>query len=261
MTGNPAKKLELTTTVAAPLEAVWEAITTAQGMSAWYVSSAEINAELGGELSISFGEGPPGVSKIDVWEPSSRVRFAYLPQGGMEIGEMEGGSEEWLLSHDDGITTVRLVHSLPDPGVDDWEGYYGDITRGWRLFLATLRFYVECTERNGRVTTLSTPSVAGESEAVWSQLQEELGLGSILPGATTTVTINGEAIATRVLEAVAPLGLLLDVDGTLLFADIEGGGEHRVLYTVASTYTADTPETQSRRAALVAAAEQAATAT
>ncbi len=55
MTRKPARKLELTTTVAAPLEAVWEAITTAEGMSAWYVSSADVEPGVGGKVSISFG--------------------------------------------------------------------------------------------------------------------------------------------------------------------------------------------------------------
>ncbi|MDJ0952968.1 MAG: SRPBCC domain-containing protein [Acidimicrobiia bacterium] len=258
MTSKPAKELEFTTTVAAPIEAAWDAITTAQGLSAWYVSSAEISPELGGELSISFGEGPPGVSKIDVWEPPSRVRFAYVPQGGMEVGDTEGGSEEWLLTHEDGVTTVRLVHSLPDPGVEDWEGYYGDITRGWRLFLATLRFYVERTERRGRVTSLAVPKVTDKSEAVWQRLQDELGLGSVTPGSTTSVSIGDDTVPAVVLEAAPPLGILLDVDGTLLFADIEGGGDHRMLYTLASTFTTDTPEQKARRSALVAAAERAA---
>ncbi len=258
MTSKPAKKLEFTTSVAAPIAAAWDAITTAQGLSAWYVSSAEINAELGGEVSISFGEGPPGVSKIDVWEPPNRVRFAYVPQGGMEVGDMEGGSEEWLLSHEDGVTTVRLIHSLPDPGVDDWEGYYGDITRGWTLFLATLRFYVERTERTGRVTSLAVPKVTGESEVVWQRLQDELRLGSVVPGTTTSVSIGDETVPATVLEAAPPLGLLLDVDGTLLFADIEGGGDHRMLYTLASTFTPHSPVQQARRTGRVAAAERAA---
>jgi uncharacterized protein YndB with AHSA1/START domain len=258
MTDKPAKKLELTTTVAAPLEAVWEAITTAQGLSAWYVSSADVTGGLGGEVSISFGEGPPGVSRIDVWEPPQRVRFAYVPRGGMEIGDMEGGSEEWLLSHDAGVTTIHLVHSLPDPGVEDWEGYYGDITRGWTLFLATLRFYVESTDRTGRVTTLSVPQVSAAPETVWQRLQQELAIGSVTAGDTTTVTVDGETITATVLESIAPLGLLLDVDGTLLFTDLEGAGDHRVLYTLASTFGVDTPDQQARRAALVAAAERAA---
>ena len=258
MTSKDEKKLELTTSVAAPIEAVWDALTTAQGLAAWYVSSAEITPELGGELSISFGEGPPGVSRIDVWEPPSRVRFAYVPQGGMEVGEMEGGSEEWLLSHDEGVTTIRLVHSLPDPGVDDWEGYYGDINRGWALFLATLRFYVEHTERTGRTTTLSVPTVSDESETVWQRLQAELALGSVTPGTRTTVSVGGVELPATILEAAPPLGLLVEIDGTLLFTDIEGGHDHRVLYTLASTFGADDEEQRNRRAALIAAAERAA---
>ena len=61
-----------------------------------------------------------------------------------------------------------------------------------------------------------------------------------------------------VLEAIPPLGLLLDVEGTLLFADIEGSADEAVLYTLASTFGTDSPQEQARRAALIAAAQHAA---
>ena len=176
MTDRPAKHLEFTTTVVAPIDEVWNALTTGEGLQAWYVAKATVEPGLGGEVAISWGEGPEGLSRIDIWEQPHRVRFAYVPQGGMEVGDQGGGSEEWFLTHDDGVTTVRLVHSLPDPGVEDWQGYYGDIERGWSLFLATLGYYVESTERRGRVTTLATPRVRGEATEVWKRLQAELGL-------------------------------------------------------------------------------------
>ena len=50
----------------------------------------------------------------------------------------EGRSEEWVLSHQDGVTKLILTHSLPDPGVEDWEKYFGGLYRGWTLFVATL---------------------------------------------------------------------------------------------------------------------------
>ena len=258
MTERPEKQLELTTTIAAPLEAVWDALTTGEGLAAWYVSKADVDPRLGGEVAISFGEGPLAISRIDVWEPPNRVRFAYVPEGGMEIGDMEGGSEEWLLSHAAGVTTLRLVHSLPDPGVEDWEGYYGSITRGWTLFLATLRHYLESTERRGRVTTLAMPAVTADAALVWRGIQDALEIGTVEPGTSTTVVVDGERVPAKVLVSLPPLALLLDVDGTLLFADIEGSGEHTVLYTLASTYEADTPVAAHRRAALVEATRRAA---
>ncbi len=258
MTERPFKRLELTVTINAPVEYLWDAITTGRGLEAWYVAKADVRPGLGGRVAISWGEGPEGVSSIDVWEPNERVRYAYVPQGGMEVGDTEGGSEEWLLSHEDGVTTVRLVHSLPDPGVDDWEGYYGDIERGWSLFLATLVHYVESTDRAGRVTTLSTPSVTRDASDVWERLHRELGLDAGDP-ASTTVTVAGTVLPCRVLVATEPLALLLDIDGTLLLTDLEGSGEHRVLYTLASTFDGDTPEAAQRRSALVAAAERAVT--
>ena len=49
-----------------------------------------------------------------------------------------GRSEEWVLSHQDGVTKLILTHSLPDPGVEDWEEYFGGLYRGCTLFVATL---------------------------------------------------------------------------------------------------------------------------
>ena len=176
----------------------------------------------------------------------------------MEVGDQEGGSEEWILSHADGVTTLRLVHSLPDPGVEDWEGYYGDIERGWSLFLATLRHYVESTERRGRVCTLATPAVGDAAEVVWERLKAELGLTNPVAGGPTTITVGSHSMPATVLVAAEPLALLVDVDGTLLLTDIEGSGDHRMLYTLASTFGEDTPTAAAQRAALVAAAERAA---
>ncbi|MDK1010508.1 MAG: glycerophosphodiester phosphodiesterase family protein [Actinomycetota bacterium] len=49
-----------------------------------------------------------------------------------------GRSEEWVLSHQDGVTKLILTHSLPDPGVEDWAEYFGGLYRGCTLFVATL---------------------------------------------------------------------------------------------------------------------------
>lgn len=258
MTDRPAKHLEFTTTIVAPIDEVWNALTTGEGLQAWYVAKATVEPGLGGEVAISWGEGPEGLSRIDIWEQPHRVRFAYVPQGGMEVGDQGGGSEEWFLTHDDGVTTVRLVHSLPDPGVEDWQGYYGDIERGWSLFLATLGYYVESTERRGRVTTLATPRVRGEATEVWKRLQAELGLSGPVAGAETALTIDGSSVPAKVLVAAEPLAILLDVDGTLLLADLEGSGEDRVMYTLASTFGNDSATGAARRAALVAAVGRAA---
>lgn len=49
-----------------------------------------------------------------------------------------GRSEEWVLSHQDGVTKLILTHSLPDPGVEDWAEYFRGLYRGCTLFVATL---------------------------------------------------------------------------------------------------------------------------
>jgi uncharacterized protein YndB with AHSA1/START domain len=114
-------------------EEVWRSLTTAEGIASWFGTRAEIDARLDGERVVGWGEGVEIVGRITDMQPMERLRVVYLADG------EEVGAEEWLIQSDETTTRLTLINSLSDEGVDDWEGFYGDMRRGWRRFLASLR--------------------------------------------------------------------------------------------------------------------------
>ncbi|MEO1061231.1 MAG: SRPBCC domain-containing protein [Actinomycetota bacterium] len=212
----------------ADLDDVWRLLTTAEGLTAWFGTESSIDLRLGGGVEIGWGGDERIVGEIGALEAPHRLRVAYV-----EHGE-EVGAEEWLLSHDDGVTHVRLIHSMPDPGVDDWEGFYGDYRRGWRLFLTSLRFAAELGGDPRRaVDSRYVPAPAGR-EATWASCAAELAANP--PGAD-----HVELVADRPHQLV-----LADETSTVLF-DLEGGGEGLVCYVQVASHGSERDDEQAAR--------------
>lgn len=103
-------------------EQVWQAVATAAGQAAWFMTGPE-------------GVEPTGVA--DVCDPPHRLR---LPIGETQL-------LEFLIEADAGGTAVlRLIHSgvLDTDGHEDgWGDEFDAMTRaGWAMYLDTLRSYL-----------------------------------------------------------------------------------------------------------------------
>ena len=195
----------------ADLDTVWRLLTTAEGLTAWFGTEASVDLRVGGAIEIGWGSSERIVGEVAEIEPLRRLRIAYVHDG------EEVGGEEWLLSRDDGVTLLRLVHSLPDPGVDDWDGWYGDFRRGWRLFLTSLRYAAELDVDPGR-TAISAyvPAPAGR-EATWAAVVAELRERP--PGAGYVDEIDDP-----------PHQLVLAGPASTVVCDHEGSGDGLVAY-------------------------------
>lgn len=84
----------------APIQKVWDAVSTAEGMSAWFMPS-DLKAELGYEFHIQagpFGESPCKVTEV---EPPYRLSFAWGKDWTLtfELKETENGQTEFTLTH------------------------------------------------------------------------------------------------------------------------------------------------------------------
>lgn len=152
-----------------------------------------------------------------------------------------------LLEHADGVTHVRLIHTLPDPGVDNWDDYYGDIRRGWRLFLASLCWALDGASTPWRTASCRTIA-APERDAGWAHVLDALGLdGTPEPGDT----LPGIG-AVRLVDA--PHTLFVTDGDTSLLCDLEGAGDQLVIYTQAAIHGADDPAARERLLGLFAPA-------
>lgn len=229
--------------IRADLDAVWRMLTTGEGLAAWYGTDASVDLVPGGEVRIAWGDGESAAAFVDEVVPPRRLRLVY------QYGDDTTGAEEWLLEHDRGVTHVRLIHALPDPGTDDWEGYYGDYRRGWRLFLRSLRFALEDAPiPYRRADARFVPAPAGRAASWVDLLVRVAGRDHVAAGDRLEFP-TGEGA--DVLLVDAPHSLLLGLDSASLLADHEGAGEGLVLYLQAATHGADDHAAAGRRAALL----------
>lgn len=197
---------------------VWERLTTPDGLASWFGTSAEIDLRIDGERVIAWGTGVQMTARIRELEPQRRLRVVYTSQG------EASGAEEWLISSPGSVTRLTLINSFPDDDIDDWEGFFGDIRRGWLLFLATLKHGMEEANTPSRIAECTyTPAIGGRRQ-IWERVEAALA-------ATPELTAGMSA-----LVSIPPHSLLLAARDRTLLIDIEGGGDQQVLFTQASTH-------------------------
>src|SRR5450755_86035 len=88
-------------------EQVWQAIATGPGVSSWFVP-CQIEGQVGGKITVSFGPGMDASSTITSWNPPVSL--------GAEGSEMSPGgptmATEWTVeARSGGTCLVRVVHS------------------------------------------------------------------------------------------------------------------------------------------------------
>lgn len=210
----------------AGLDEVWTMLTTGRGLSAWFGVDAQVDLRPGGRVRVSWGEEVVETSIADL-EDRRRLRVVYDTGPG-------AGAEEWLLEHDDGVTRLRLVHTLPDPGVEDWDDWYGDFRRGWRLFLASLRWALEDAPSPWRQAACRRLPVATRRRG-WSLVCRRLGL----PEDPTVGDPVGAVGRIRLVDP--PHSLLVAGDTRTLLCDLEGDGDALVVYVQAAVHGDDDP--------------------
>jgi uncharacterized protein YndB with AHSA1/START domain len=156
-------------TVNATPEQVWEAVSTAAGLDAWFMGENELEPRLGGAVRTKL-HGFTMDSTITTWDPPHRYASTSpeQPDGRLNIFgfEIEGQAG--------GTTTLRFVHSGFLPG-DDWEQEYDALKGGDPAYVAKLVEYIE--HFRGRIAvpiTLWGPQVS--RERAWSAFTEALGV-------------------------------------------------------------------------------------
>jgi uncharacterized protein YndB with AHSA1/START domain len=124
--------------VAAGQEAVWEAITTHQGITSWWTTRAEVPEGAGAVLKLSFPDAPI------TWD--LRVDEARRPE--RLVWHCVGGPPQWVdtdvtfalspATQGDG-TTVRFDHA----GWRDTDQMFRIVTFGWGQMLSRLKGYLD----------------------------------------------------------------------------------------------------------------------
>lgn len=207
---------------------VWRMLTTADGLSSWFGTRARIDLRLDGEVVVGWGDDQEIASRIRVLEPPRRLRLAYVHEG------TDVGSEEWLVTVSGTTTRLTLVHTMPDAGIEDWDGWYGDVRRGWRLFLASLDHALSGARRPRRRVACRVVALPGARSDQWARVERVVGVarrGHRLEGGVL------DGLVGRVVEP--PDGALFVAPDRTLVVDLEGHDADQVLYVQAAVHDGD----------------------
>jgi len=109
-----------------PIDQVWEAVTTAEGISAWMQYEATLERRIGGRILVNFKSEGNLEGVVCQWEPN-RI-FAYT--WGLSV-------VRWQLDPIDGGTRLHFTnsHAMPDIVVE--------FAAGWHAFIDHLGPYLD----------------------------------------------------------------------------------------------------------------------
>ena len=135
-------RIERTVHVEKPLESVWAAITTAEGLGTWFGDSAEIDLRVGGTAKLTWGGGHAAQLHIERLEPQTIFGYTWGIYG-LPDGDLRRTYVEFTLTPDDVGTTVTVVETgfaqlEPDAYAKAFEANTG----GWASELAELVAYL-----------------------------------------------------------------------------------------------------------------------
>ena len=187
--------------IAAPAEAVWNALTDAEEISRWFSLDADVTPGAGGRMWWSWGERYEWESRIEVWEPGVHLRTVYTlaaPGARPDIPSVDAadrlatvpGTElvmDFFIEARGGITVLRVVHS--GFGTDaSWDTEYDGVRRGWHYELRSLRHYLERHPGVTRSVAWARKAVSMTGDEVWARVMSvdgflgEKGIAGLVEG-------------------------------------------------------------------------------
>jgi uncharacterized protein YndB with AHSA1/START domain len=174
-------------TVAAPVEAVWDALRDKEKIRHWHGWEYD---GLDAEIDLIFFT-------------------AYTEDAGAHVLEIQGG-DHFELEPVEGGTRITLT-GAPHSDDPEWDAYYDDITEGWITFLHQLKFALERHPDEPRRTLFYT----GTSPAPIDEVGE--------PGTAYEIELYGETLQGQVwFRSDHQLGLTVDGwgDGLLVVSHV-----------------------------------------
>jgi uncharacterized protein YndB with AHSA1/START domain len=139
-TAFPEKRLDFEVAVPAPPAAVWEALTTSEGLTTWLWRDAEVDLRVGGEWLVKFPGGSTGGGTITAFEPLKRIEIAALAPERFPTVRRERTRATFELrpTQDQKSTLVHLGQTGWKSG-DEWDKAYDYLAAGNAELLNNLR--------------------------------------------------------------------------------------------------------------------------
>ncbi|HTR94274.1 MAG TPA: SRPBCC domain-containing protein [Trebonia sp.] len=136
-------RIERTVDIAHPPAAVWAALTTAEGLSAWFGQQAKIDLRPGGSASMSFGTEHTADMRVERVEEPTVFGFTWHIYG-LSDDDPRRTYVEFTLEPAGAGTRLTVVESgfaqLPD---DAYRTAFNGNTQGWASELGELVDYLD----------------------------------------------------------------------------------------------------------------------
>jgi uncharacterized protein YndB with AHSA1/START domain len=124
----------LTIRLRAPIEAVFDALTTPQGLRSWWGTDARVATAAGGEIRFNWSADSHVVFRIERLRRPSEVDWSCVAQRDENLphpDEWVGTRLSFRLDDDAGLTTLAFVHHGLQPRL----ACYERCESGWNHFL------------------------------------------------------------------------------------------------------------------------------
>lgn len=141
-----ATTIEREIRIEAPIDVVGDVVTNPSHISKWFADAVALDLRLGGAGTLTFTEhnhvAPLRVATVD---RPKLFSFRWSQPDGEEPNENNSMLVEFILSEDDGATTLRLVESgfaKVNWSDEKSKEYYDDHSNGWDFYVPRLSAYV-----------------------------------------------------------------------------------------------------------------------
>lgn len=184
-------RMELTVELPGTPDQVWEAIATANGITAWFVPT-DVEEHDGGAVVFHMGD-TSSTGRITRWDPPARIVYEepdWAALAGHEGETVTPLATEMLVEAKSGGTcVVRVVTSAFGTGAEWEREFFDGMEQGWVPYFEHLRLYL--THFPGQTVTSLTvdANLAAPSKTVVQAMRDQLALGA-----------EGDAFAARGLS-------------------------------------------------------------
>jgi uncharacterized protein YndB with AHSA1/START domain len=136
-------RIERTVEIGQPPAAVWAALTTAEGLSAWFGQNAKIDLRPGGAATMTFGSDHTAQMRVERVEEPTTFGFTWHIYG-LPADDPRRTYVEFTLDPTDSGTRLTVIESgfaqLPE---DAYRTAYDGNTGGWASELGELADYLD----------------------------------------------------------------------------------------------------------------------
>jgi uncharacterized protein YndB with AHSA1/START domain len=231
-------RLEFSVEVPGTPEQVWDAIATANGITAWMMRT-ELEEREGGRVVFHMGEDMSSPGTVTGWDPPRRLVYSepeWAKLGGHDPATVTPLVSEFLVeATSGGSCVVRVVSSAFGSGADWEQEFVQEMAQGWIPMFDHLRLYL--AHFPGEVATTMDIDVkkAGDAEQVMAAVRAALGVESV----GQTVQVRGHKAQVERVDGLL-LRLSDPVGGLLAFFPWPGDGDC-TLRLAAYLYGPDAP--------------------